>query len=752
MVHLPPLITDLGLILITAALSTLLFKKLGQPQVLGYLLAGLLVSQHVPFLPTIKDKESIQVWSEIGVIFLLFGLGLEFSFKKLLKVGGSATFTAVFEIIFMILLGYLLARILGWDNINSLFLGGILSISSTTIIVKAFHELGFRNQKYVEFVFGVLIVEDIFAILILVLFTAIGSSGDFFVKDLAESILRLLFYITLWFVIGIFIIPIFFRLVRPLLEDENMLLVALALCFFMVVIADSVGFSPPLGAFVMGSLLAETPEGKQIETLIGPVRNLFAALFFVSVGMMIDPTFFLDQWQLIVLVTIVTILGKLIGTFWGAILSGQHRKRSIQSGMSLGQIGEFSFIIASLGTNLKIISNIIYPLAIAVSTATTFTTPYLIKMSEAASHLIDKFIPTKIKLTMDRYHSSLKPDNKHNIFKLMVSTYGIKTFLNGTLIIAILSAFKTVLTEEIAEHLFNNAWTGTISLVVCLLLCAPFFWGLIMSGPTLGNQRQLDDLQRLGRVQFGLFIGRLLLGIILLSIIVTQFLSLKIAWSAIVLITIIAIFTSKYWIRFIYQTIEKNFFRNLSEKERKEIVSSKFAKNLLPWEASLGTYTLYSDSELVGKSLASLSFKEKHGLTVAAVYRGSRSLFAPEGKFVLWPYDEILCFGDEESLQRFHLFLEDEKSKYQNKDKTKLHHTEYQLSSFKVTPDSTYKNKSIRESEIRKLLKSMVVGVERGTQKILGPPSNFILNENDLVWLVKSRAVQKSAKETSSIE
>lgn len=741
MIHLPPLITDLGLILILAALSTLLFKGFGQPQVLGYLIAGFLVSHHVSFLPTVKDNESIQVWSEIGIIFLLFSLGLEFSFKKLFKVGGAASFTAAFEVVFMITVAYLVGRISGWNNIDSLFFGGILSISSTTIIVRAFHEAGLRGQKYVEFVFGVLVVEDIIAILLLVLLTAIAKSGVFSGLELAMSGFRLLFYISLWFVVGIFLIPFFLRLIRPLLEDENMLLVSLALCFVMVMIADSVGFSSALGAFVMGSLLAETPEGHKMESLIQPVKNLFAAIFFVSVGMMIDPKVFMEHWSLVLLVTLITIAGKFIGTFLGAILSGQHRKKSFQAGMSMAQIGEFSFIIASVGVKLKVASDFLYPLAIAVSAVTTFATPYLIKATEPASHWLDKFLPTKIKLSMDRYHSSFNHQNKATVGSLIFATYGVKTLLNGIMIIAILSAFKTVLNEEIQKHLIQHSWAGAFSLLICLLLSAPFFWGLVMSGPTLRSQRELDDLQKLRRLQFGLFLGRLIIAILLLGSIISQFVSLRMTWGLIVIVLVIAILTSQVWVRWTYQIIEKNFLKNLTEKERKELLSAKLAKNFLPWEASLATYEIPSDSDLVGKSLGAQSFKEKHGLSVAAVFRGAKNLFAPDGDFILWPYDELLCFGDEEDLQKFHSFLEKEKSDHLFTIDAKFRQDEYQLSSLTLTFDSPHVDKSIRDSGIRETLKAMVVGIERGPQKILGPTANFILRENDLVWMVSQKTV-----------
>lgn len=740
MTHLPHLITDLGFILIIAALATLLFKKLGQPLVLGYLIAGLLVSPHVPFFPTVTDRESIQVWSEIGVIFLLFSLGLEFSFKKLFKVGGSAGFTAIFEILFMVGLGYLVGQMLGWNNIDSLFFGAILSMSSTTIIVRAFQELGMKGQKYVEFVFGVLVVEDIAAIFLLVLLTAISSSGTFSGLELAFSGLRLLFFVALWFVVGIFMIPIFLRKIRALLEDETTLLVAIGLCFLMVIIAAQVGFSPALGAFVMGSLLAETPEGHKMEELLQSVKNLFAAIFFVSVGMMIDPKVLIEGWDLVLLATAVTIIGKFISTFLGALLSGQPRKKSFQAGMSLAQIGEFSFIIASLGVSLKVTSDFLYPLAIAVSAVTTFTTPYLIKVSLPFNNWVEAKLPLGIKNTLDRYHASFNQEGKQGLGTLLFKAYGIKIVLNTVVVIAILGAFKGLLIGEVQQFLAESSWAGSISLMLCLTLSAPFLWGIVMGGPSLGAQRESEELKKLKGLQFGLFVGRLVLGLILLSAILSQFVTLRLASGVTVAVVLVAAVSAQFWVRKLYQFIEKNFLKNLTEKERKELVSAEVAKSFLPWEASLGTYDVGPESAICGKALREQSFKEKYGVTVAAVFRGAKRYFAPDGEFVVWPYDKLICFGSEEELIRFHSFLEEEKSHAATLVNSAFARQEdFKLTSYVVNAESQFKNKSIRESGIRDFFKGMVVGIERGPQRILGPTGSFEIRENDLLWVVSDR-------------
>ncbi len=735
--HLPHLITDLGVILIIAALSTLLFKRLGQPLVLGYLIAGFLVSPHVPFLPTVTDNDSIKVWSEIGVIFLLFSLGLEFSFKKLFKVGGSASFTATFEVVFMLGLGFLVGRLLGWNNIDSLFFGGILSISSTTIIVRAFHELGLKGQKFVDLVFGILVVEDIVAILLLVLLAAIAGTDAVSGMALVSSAFRLLFYIALWFVVGIFLIPIFLRKTRSLLEDETTLLVAMGLCFMMVIIAAAVGFSPALGAFVMGSLLAETPEGHRMEHLFQPVKNLFAAIFFVSVGMMIDPKVLIDRWDLVILVTLITIGGKFISTVLGALLSGQARKQSVQAGLSLAQIGEFSFIIASLGVTLKVTSDFLYPLAIAVSAVTTFTTPYLIKFAEPFYNWVDPKIPQGIKHLSDRYHDSFKHPGKDGIGSLIMKSYGLKILLNTVIIVAIIGGFKSFLLDDIQALVAESSWAGGLSLLICLLVSSPFFWGLIMGGPSLSGQRELEAIQKLKGLQVGIFVGRIVLALALLSVLISQFLSLKMASGVGFGALVLAIIFGQFWVRRLYQFIEINFLKNLTERERKELVSADLPRKFLPWDANLSTFEIQPHHSLVGRSLSDCNFKEKFHVTVAAVTRGSRKIFAPAGDFVIWPHDRLICFGNEEQLTNFNDILEAQIKSEPSADNKSWE--EFQLKSLAITSDSPFCNKTIRDSGFRASHMGMVVGIERGAKKILAPASHFILQENDLVWAVSDQ-------------
>ncbi len=729
----PQLIPDLGVILVTAALATLLFKKLKQPMVLGYLVAGLLVGPHVPLFPSITDKANIQVWSEIGVIFLLFSLGLEFSFKKLMKVGGSAGFTAILEVVFMLGLGYLVGHLLGWNTMDSLFLGAILSISSTTIIVRAFQEAGLKGQKFVDLVFGILVVEDIVAILLLVLLASFAASGSFSGWELVSSGSRLLFHVAIWFLVGIFLIPLFLRKIRRLLEDETLMLVAVGLCFLMVMIATQVGFSPALGAFVMGSLLSETPEGEKMEHVLQPIKNLFAAVFFVSVGMMIDPQVLIERWDLVILITLVTIVGKFISSFLGAFLSGQSRRQSFFAGMSLAQIGEFSFIIASLGVSLKVTSDFLYPLAIAVSAVTTFTTPYLIRYSDALYQGLDNLLPQSLKNHLDRYQATFQARQSESVASLVVRTYGLKIFLNTIMVLAVIGAFRWVVLPEVQNFFSESPIAGAVALMLCLTCSAPFLWAVIRGAPVLGSEREREQLISLRRLQVGLFVGRLVLGFILLSLLIGQFMTAQVTSGIVVAMVSLAFVSGPYWVKGFYKSIEKNFLNNLTEKERHEVLSSEIPHNILPWDTSLETYQLSPESTLCGRSLIEPSFKERYGVTVVAVLRGKRWYFAPDGSFVLWPYDKLLCFGSEQELKKFHFMMEAEKPPLVE---DAFFPGNFKLLSRDVFAGSALDGQMIRDGGLRKILGGLVVGVERGSEKILGPSGAFQIKQGDRLWVV----------------
>ncbi|HBK82849.1 MAG TPA: sodium:proton antiporter, partial [Flavobacterium sp.] len=441
---------------------------------LGYLVAGFLASSHIYFLPSIKDINNITVWAEIGVIFLLFSLGLEFSFKKLLKVGGTASITALTQIIFMILIGYYAGKFMGWNEINSIFLGVIVSISSTTIILRAFDELGVKSQKFTGNVIGALIVQDIVAILMMVLLSTIAVSQQFSGEELIQSLFKLLFFLIIWFVSGIFFIPTILRKLKPLLTDEMLLIISLALCLFMVIFAAGVGFSPALGAFIMGSILAETNEAEHIEHLIKPVKDLFGAIFFVSVGILINPQTLVEYAFPVMILTFITIFGQSITSTIGTLISGQPLKESIQTGMSLSQIGEFSFIIATLGATLNVTSEILYPIVVAVSAITAFTTPFMIKYATPVALFVEKNIPKKWFKKIEVYSANAQAIKKTSIWKKAIREYIFQVVLHSIIIVAIIQLSKKILAPVLLDLKFGNL----ITVCITFILIIPFLWAL----------------------------------------------------------------------------------------------------------------------------------------------------------------------------------------------------------------------------------------------------------------------------------
>jgi CPA2 family monovalent cation:H+ antiporter-2 len=709
----------------TAAVVTLVFKKLRQPVVLGYLIAGLLVGPHFTFFPSVTDTADISIWAEIGVIFMLFGLGLEFSFKKLVQVGKSASITASFEIAAMLATGYVAGQLLGWSRMDSLFRGGSLSISSTTIIARAIDELGLKGRGFVSLVYGVLIVEDLIAILLLVLLSSVAATQSLSGSKLAYSSIRLGFFMVLWFLLGIYLLPILFRLFRPLFSNETMLIVSIALCLMMVMFASRVGFSPALGAFVMGSILAETREGHRIEQLIVPVKDLFSAVFFVSVGMMIDPAVLREHWRVIALMTLLTIIGKLLSTAIGAIVSGRSFRRSVQVGMSLAQIGEFSFIIATLGTSLKVTSGFLYPVAVAVSAITTFTTPYLIMASEPFGSWLEKRLPAALRASLTRYEAAMAPGTGGSVIALVWKEYGVKIVLNSVMVIAITLAMRSV-------------WMPTdspINLIACgitLVLTAPFFWAIFIGGPKHAVAYPAETAERLRRLQFGILIVRYLIGSILMGFLVGRFTSV-VASSGVVLISLAAlgaVFLSRFS-EPLYHKIEARFISNLTENERAALEQRAATPVLAPWSATLAEFTVSPNSRLVAKTLEHSRIKETYGVSIAMIERGDRRILAPNRGDLLLPGDRLFLIGTEEQLAEARAAIEPKSSTI-----LPAAASSFGLTSLLLRDSDRFVGKTIRECGLREAVNGLIVGIERSGQRILNPDSTIPLLTGDLVWIV----------------
>jgi CPA2 family monovalent cation:H+ antiporter-2 len=493
MSQLEPLIADLALILICAGAMTLLFKSLKQPIVLGYIVAGFLASPNMPYMPSVTDGHSVHIWSEIGVIFLLFALGLEFSFKKILKMGAAPIIAALAIIFGMMYVGSLVGYIFGWSDMDCIYLGGMLAMSSTTIIFKAFDDMGLRQERFAGLVLSVLIIEDILAIVLMVMLSTLAVSKEFEGSQMLTSILQLGLYLVLWFTVGLYFIPMVLRKLKPLMNEETLLITSLALCFGMVVAASLAGFSAAFGAFVMGSILAETVEAEQIEHLVAPVKNLFGAIFFVSVGMMVDVNLIIEYIVPILSIIAAIMLGQTILSTCGFLLSGQSLKTSMQCSFSLTQIGEFAFILATLGTSLHVTSDFLYPIVVAVSVFTTFTTPYMIRLAEPAYNVVARILPAKWIAKLERItdeNDEKAPDELQKIWNSCFKHFVFVMLINSVICIAIMAIMLYYVQPLIAD-IVPAAWLHTVTAVVALILCSPFLWMLLRGG---GDNPNIDKL------------------------------------------------------------------------------------------------------------------------------------------------------------------------------------------------------------------------------------------------------------------
>jgi len=571
MSNLEPLIADLALILICAGVMTLLFKSLKQPIVLGYIVAGFLASPNMPYMPSVTDGHGVHVWSEIGVIFLLFSLGLEFSFKKILRMGAAPIIAALAIILCMMYVGACTGELFGWSQMDCIFLGGMLAMSSTTIIFKAFDDMGLRQQRFAGLVLSVLIIEDILAIVLMVMLSTMAVSKEFEGSQMISSILTLGLYLVLWFTVGLYCIPWALRKLKPLMNSETLLITSLALCFGMVVAASAAGFSAAFGAFVMGSILAETVEAEQIEHLVAPVKNLFGAIFFVSVGMMVDVNLIIEYIVPIISIIAAVMLGQTILSTCGFLLSGQSLKTSMQCSFSLTQIGEFAFILATLGTSLHVTSDFLYPIVVAVSVFTTFTTPYMIRLAEPAYNAISRVLPAKwiAKLEHNTDEDDEKaPDELQQIWSGLFKRFIFNTLINTVLCIAIM-AIMYYYAQPIIAGMLPEQWVHPATALIGLIICAPFLWMLMRSGNDDANVNKLWESGPHWRVRMTAY-G--MLRLFIAAVIVSYFVDYAMPWNnwlgmfAIVIILAI-IFYSSILERH-GKKITQNFTENLRAREK----------------------------------------------------------------------------------------------------------------------------------------------------------------------------------------
>ena len=744
MSELPELVQDLALILVVAGFVTLLFKKLKQPLVLGYIVAGFLVSPHMSYTMSVVDQGDIQTWADIGVIFLLFSLGLDFSIKKILKMGASPIIAACTIIFSMMVLGIIVGHSFGWKEMDCIFLGGMVAMSSTTIIYKAFSDMGLTQQGFASTVMSVLILEDILAIVMMVMLSTVASGNSPDGVQLLGSIMKIGFFLVLWFVVGLFAIPLFLRSVRKILNSETLLIVSLGFCCLMAVISTQVGFSAAFGAFVMGSILAETVEADKIIRLVDPVKNLFGAIFFVSVGMLVKPDVIV-QYAIPILLLVITILvgQALFGTL-GYLLGGQTLKNAMRCGFSMAQVGEFAFIIATLGKSLGVISEFLYPVVVAVSVITTFLTPYMIRAAEPCYNVLVKHLPKRWvrRLTHIQTNNAGESASTNNLWKVLM-----KKMIFNTLIYGILSAAVIAIMFSAALPICRNLsikWTGShwIGNAVCgfltILFIAPFLRSIVMKQNHSEAFKALWTDRRINRLPLtATILARVLIALSFIFYICNYLTRFKNALMIAVAVGLLILMLLSRWLKKRSITLERLFIQNLqsrdieAQKTRKES-KPLFANHLIDRDIHIANLELPDDSLWAGKTLYSLKLRNRFGVHISSILRGSKHINIPNGGTILFPGDKLQAIGNDEQLTKLSKAMKAELQP----TITDIEKHEMKLRSFTISKTSPFIGKNLKDSGIRDEYNCMVVGVDEGQKNLTLITPSRCLQAGDVLWVV----------------
>lgn len=724
-----------------AGLVTLLFKKLRQPLVLGYIVAGFLVSPHMPYLMSVVDKADIQTWADIGVMFLLFSLGLDFSFKKILKMGMAPVIAALTIIFCMMALGTGVGTMFGWSRMNCLFLAGMLAMSSTTIIYKALDDLGLRQQRFAGLVMSVLILEDVLAIVMMVMLSTIARGANPDGSMMIESVSKIVFFLVLWFVVGIFLIPPFLRKTRRLMNDETLVVVALGLCCAMAVLSTTVGFSSAFGAFVMGSILAETIEADKITTVVEPVKNLFGAIFFVSVGMLVDPAI-LVSYAVPILVLVLTILvGQAIFGTMGFMLSGQPLKTAMRCGFSMAQIGEFAFIIASLGLSLRVISDFLYPVVVAVSVITTFLTPYMMKAAIPCYEFMERRLPRKWIRRLDHMgaiHHTTQTENNHwrALLKAMAWNVVIYSILSVAVVAIMLSLFLPFM-RRLLPGWELHWWANGITGILTVAMISPFLRSMIMKKNHSEEFKALWTESRLNRLPliFTVLV-RVAIGAGFIFYICNYLSRFKNALIITIALVVILLMALSRRLKHRSIRLERLFVQNLRSRDIAAQVSGKrrplFEGHLLDRDIHISEFIVPVDSLWAGKTLAQLKLGNRFGVHVSSILRGSHRINIPDGNMMLFVGDKLQAIGNDEQLNIMNAAMQAELLP----EDADIEHREMKLQKLVITADSPLVGKTLKESNVRQRYNFMVVGVEEGQKNLTMINPNRRFEVGDIVWVV----------------
>lgn len=736
MSELPYLVKDLALILIVAGVVTIVFKKLKQPLVLGYVVAGFLVSPHMPYTMSVVDKADIGTWGDIGVMFLLFSLGLDFSFKKILKMGISPVIATCSIVFCMMMLGILAGHAFGWSRMDCIFLGGMLAMSSTTIIYKAFDDLGLRQQRFAGLVMSVLILEDILAIVLMVMLSALAIGGNPDGGEMLGSVMKIGFFLILWFVVGIFLIPWLLRSMRKLINNETLLIVSLGLCCAMAVLSTKVGFSSAFGAFVMGSILAETVEADRITRLVEPVKNLFGAVFFVSVGMLVDPGV-LVEYALPIAVLVLTILvGQAVFGTVGFMLSGQSLKPAMQCGFSMAQIGEFSFIIASLGLSLGVIGKFLYPVVVAVSVITTFLTPYMIRAAVPCYGMLERRLPKKWIAALNSVTLSRRPVNTKRKWKSL-----LVQMARVTVIYAILSGASVALMFTFflpfIRHVLPHWWANAVCGVATLLIISPFLRAIVMKKNHSEEFKALwaESVYNRFPLVFTILVRLAIASAFVFYICnyLTRFtnaLMISIALAAVALMIISRSLKRRSIM------MERMFMQNLRSREiAAEVLGQKrplYEGRLLDRDIHIAEIDVPEDSLWGGKTLRQIGLRNKFGVHVSSILRGIQRINIPNGDTVVFPCDRIQAIGSDEQLTALGAAI----AKDVRQKDPDIEKREMKLRQVVIRKGGVFDGKTMRDSGIRDKYNCMVVGIEEGKENLSLVDPSRVLVSGDVIWIV----------------
>ena len=738
--EIPYLVKDLALILMVAGIVTIIFKKLKQPLVLGYIVAGFLVSPHMPYTMSVIDESDIKTWADIGVIFTLFSLGLDFSFKKIVKMGASPIIATVVIVFSMMMLGISVGHGFGWSKMDCIFLGGMLAMSSTTIIYKAFDDMGLRQQKFAGMVMSVLILEDILAIVMMVMLSAIAGGSNPDGEQMLGSIVKIGFFLVLWFIVGIFAIPWFLRSVRKLVNNETLLIVALGLCCGMAVLSTKVGFSSAFGAFVMGSILAETVEAEKIIKLVEPVKNLFGAIFFVSVGMLVDPKI-LVEYALPILALVCTILvGQAILGTLGFMLGGESLKSAMRCGFSMSQIGEFSFIIASLGLSLGVISNFLYPVVVAVSVITTFLTPYMIRLATPTYLVMEKHLPDKLINVLNHFAMSHPSTTQQSKWKSLLKQMTINTVAYSILSAAVITLMFTFVLPFMRSlfpgwrlHWYANAITGLLTIIII----APFLRAIVMKKNHSNEWRRLWVESSINRIPllFTIFV-RFVIALGFIFYICNYLTRFTNALMIIIGVMVVSLMIASRWTKKRSIKMERVFIHNLRSRDIMAQVNGEkkplYEGHLLDRDIHISEFEVPVDSTWGGKSLQQLHLRQRFGIDMSSIMRGSQRLNIPNGETIIFPGDKLQVIGNDEQLQKFatsiaqDIYPED----------LEIEKREMKLRQLIISSKSEFCGESLIESGIRDKYNCMVVGLEEGQENLTKIAPSYVFQKGDILWIV----------------